>query len=261
MGSSISTYGMVGVGIAAAIGFVFALTILNNSNAPLDTTQRDGQELAQQRRVETQPAAPSSFLVEQQQQEVPPTTTGQRGEEDGSDSSAARLSKEQSRDTGGADSAGQEETTLLLQEQPAATTTESLPALSSLTAVNGTSRQVIGEEVTPGMAFAAGRPVFFKANFVNPSETEIINHTIIMNLARNGSSEASQTDKATMSYERAANFQGDIGANGSVKLELYWNPDIEGEYVLSVLSLAPSDLSDQDSVEPLLSIAIKAKEE
>ncbi len=65
-GGKYSTYGMAGVGIAAAIGFVFALTVLNSNNNPIDT-ETDNPEVAQ--RLETQqPNEASSFFFEQQQQ-------------------------------------------------------------------------------------------------------------------------------------------------------------------------------------------------
>jgi hypothetical protein len=61
-----STYGMAGVGIAAAIGFVFALTVLNSNNNNPINTGTDNPEVAQ--RLETQPNEASSFFFEQQQQ-------------------------------------------------------------------------------------------------------------------------------------------------------------------------------------------------
>jgi hypothetical protein len=62
-----STYGMAGVGIAAAIGFVFALTVLNSNNNNPINTGTDNPEVAQ--RLETQPNEASSFFFEQQEQE------------------------------------------------------------------------------------------------------------------------------------------------------------------------------------------------
>jgi hypothetical protein len=56
---------MAGVGITAAIGFVFALTVLNSNNNPIDTGT-DNPEVAQ--RLETQPNEALSFFFEQQQQ-------------------------------------------------------------------------------------------------------------------------------------------------------------------------------------------------
>jgi hypothetical protein len=233
-----STYGMAGIGITAGIGFVFALTILNTS-VPPDTPQDENPQL--QRGVETQPNAPSPFFIEQ---ETP--AAGQQGQD------RAALSKEQSADD------SQQGEMAMLQQEPAA---DLQPTLSLLTAVNGTSGQVMGE-VESGMAFALGKPVFVRAHFINPAASEIIDHTIVLGLARNGSEDASQqSDNPALSYERAANFRGDIGASGNVELELYWNPDREGEYTLFVLSLRPGSFSDLEELEPLLSIAVRATDE
>lgn len=236
-----STYGMAGIGIAAAIGVMFALSILN-ANVPLDMPQNDNPQLAQ-RQVETQPSAPSSFFIEQE-------TPAAVQEEDG----AALFSKEQSADT---EEDLQQGEMAMLQQEPA---TDLQPTLSSLTAVNGTSGQVMGE-VESGMVFAVGEPAFIRAHFINPTDSEIIDHMIVLSLARNGSEDASQSDTRALSYESAANFRGDTGASGNVELELYWNPDSEGEYVLFILSLTPASLSEPGATEPLLSVAIRATDE
>lgn len=98
---------MAGVGIAAAIGFVFALTVLNSNNNPIDT-ETDNPEVAQ--RLETQPNEALSFFFEQQQQrEQEPIADGgqQRG-----DTSAQ--SKEQDQAAGS--DLSQQEMTILQQE-------------------------------------------------------------------------------------------------------------------------------------------------
>jgi hypothetical protein len=69
-----STYGMAGVGIAAAIGFVFALTVLNSNNNNPINTGTDNPEVAQ--RLGTQPNEASSFFFEQQQREQEPIADG-----------------------------------------------------------------------------------------------------------------------------------------------------------------------------------------
>jgi hypothetical protein len=71
-----STYGMAGVGIAAAIGFVFALTVLNSNNNNPINTGTDNPEVAQ--RLETQPNEASSFFFEQQQEQEPIADGGQQ---------------------------------------------------------------------------------------------------------------------------------------------------------------------------------------
>lgn len=221
---------MAGVGIAAAIGFVFALTVLNTNNH-LERGS-DNPELAQ-RQVETQPGAPSSFFFDQQEP------------------SAAQLKQQDG--AIGADSS-QQEMAVLQQEA-----TELRPILSSVIAVNGTTGEVISE-VMQGSRFALGNPVFIQAHFTNPHETDVMDHTLVMTLARNGSRDEGQPANDTV-LEQAANFRGDIGANENVDLEFYWNPDAEGEYALLVFSLTPADLTERNSAEPILSISIHAVSE
>jgi hypothetical protein len=208
-----STYGMAGVGIAAAIGFVFALTILN-SNAGT------GSPEAAQRLVETQPDADSSFFFAQQ---APPAGEG-----------AAMKS-------GPADS--QQEMSLLQD------TAEAQPALSSVIAVDGTTGDVV-MEVAPGSQFAIGKPVFIRAQFTNPNETAVLDHTFVMTMTRNSTAGGAF-------LEQASNFRGDIGPGESVDLEFYWNPDTEGEHLLRVFSLTPGDLAQGNS-QPVLSVPVQA---
>lgn len=236
-----STYGMTGIGIAAAIGFVFALTLLNNTN-PLDTPGIDDPELNQlnQRQAETQPSAPSSFFLEQQD----PIADGESGPD-----SAVQLTKQQDAPAG-ADSAQQE--MALSQEEAGGLR----PILFSLAAINGSSGKVIGE-IEPGSQFAIGKPIFIQAHFINPNETEIPDHTLILSLTRIGTIDAVKPPNGP-EFEQAANYRGDVGTDGNMKLELYWNPDRAGEYNLQVLSATPADLSETDAIDPILSLTIKA---
>jgi hypothetical protein len=142
-----STYGMTGVGIAAAIGFVFALTILNNTN-PLGTGD---EELVRQ----TQPNADSAFLFHKQ-------------ESADADNSAVQKSAPSS----------QQEMTTLQQ------TAELRPTLLTVTAVDGTTEAVT--EIAPGSRFTVGKPYFVQAHFINPNETAVLDQTLIMTLERNG---------------------------------------------------------------------------
>jgi hypothetical protein len=138
---------MTGVGIAAAIGFVFALTILNNTN-PLGTGD---EELVRQ----TQPNADSAFLFRQE-----PSSSA--------DDNAAEKSAPSS----------QQEMTMLQQ------TAELRPVLLSVNAVDGMTEAVT--EVAPGSRFPLGRPYFVQAHFINPNETVVLDQTLIMTLERNG---------------------------------------------------------------------------
>jgi hypothetical protein len=149
---------MAGVGIAAAIGFVFALTVLNSNNNPIDTGT-DNPEVAQ--RLETQPNEASSFFFEQQE----PIADG--GQQTG-DTSAQ--SKEQDQAAGS--DLSQQEMTILQQEA-----TDLRPTLSSLVSVNGTTGEVI-TEVVPGLLFALGKPFFIQAHFTNPNEKDVPDHML-----------------------------------------------------------------------------------
>jgi hypothetical protein len=211
---------MAGVGIAAAIGFVFALTFLNNTGA-------DSPEDVQ-RFVKTQPDESSSFFFSQHEPlaDEAPTEEG-----------ATMLKQEVPSDP---DSSQQEMS--MLQESP-----ELRPALSQVIAINGTSGETI-MEVKEDSKFTLGGPVFIQAQFTNPNEAGVLDHTLVMTLARDA--EADDT------LEQAANFRGDIGPDESVNLEFYWNPNAEGEYLLRVFSLTPDDLAGES--EPILSIPIQA---
>ena len=234
---------MAGVGIAAAIGFVFALTVLNSNNNPIDTGT-DNPEVAQ--RLETQPNEASSFFFEQQE----PIADG--GQQTG-DTSAQ--SKEQDQAAGS--DLSQQEMTILQQEA-----TDLRPTLSSLVSVNGTTGEVI-TEVVPGLLFALGKPFFIQAHFTNPNEKDVPDHTLVMTLARNGTGgdAAEQPASDDNMLVQTASFRGDISANENVDLEFYWNPDTEGEYVLVIFSLTPTELSERESSEPILSVSIQAVDE
>lgn len=130
----------------------------------------------------------------------------------------------------------------MLQEAP-----ELRPALSHVIAVNGTSGETI-MEVKEDSNFTLGRPVFIQAQFTNPNEADVFDHTLVMTLSRNAG--------ADDTLEQAANFRGDIGPDENVNLEFYWNPDMEGGYLLRVFSLTPGDLAGES--EPILSIPLQA---
>jgi len=216
-----TTYGMTGIGVAAAIGFVFVLAALN-SNQP-------SPELAQLR-AETQPGAVSSFFFDQQP-----------GEERAI-AGASNLAPMQQNESAAPADSSQKDMATLQQE-----TNEMRPMLSSVIAVDGTNGDVISE-VVQDSRFALGKPVFIQAHFTNPSESDIMDHTLVMTLSRSGTSD---------SLVEAANFRGDIGANGNVNLEFYWNPQIEGRYMLHIFSLTAAELSDRSATDPGLSISIQ----
>lgn len=227
-----STYGMTGIGVAAAIGFVLALAALNSS--------QPNPELAQLK-IETQPNAVSSFFFDQQ-----------AADERALAGESALQPMQQNESAGAADSSEKDMAVLQQEGQ------EVQPDLSSVIAVNGTNGEVISE-VAQDSRFALGKPVFIRAHFTNPSESDILDHTLVMTLSRSGTGDSGQP--ASENLVEAANFRGDIGANGNVNLEFYWNPDIEDDYVLHIFSLTQSELSERTSAEPILSISIQGVHE
>jgi hypothetical protein len=223
-------------------------TVLNSNNNPIDTGT-DNPEVAQ--RLETQPNEALSFFFEQQQQrEQEPIADG--GQQTGD---ASAQSKE--RDQAAGSDLSQQEMTILQQEA-----TDLRPTLSSLVSVNGTTGEVI-TEVVPGLLFALGKPFFIQAHFTNPNEKDVPDHTLVMTLAHNGTGgdAAEQPASDDNMLVQTASFRGDISANENVDLEFYWNPDTEGEYVLVIFSLTPTELSERESGEPILSVPIQAVSE
>jgi hypothetical protein len=229
-----STYGMTGIGVAAAIGFVLALAALNN-NQP-------NPELSQLKVETIQPNAVSSFFFDQDQAADERALAGE----------SALQPMQQNESAVEADSS-QKDMAVLQQEVK-----ELRPVLSSIVAVNGTNGEVISEAAQDSR-FALGEPMFIRALFTNPSKSDILDHTLIMTLSRSGIGDSGQP--ASKNLVEAANFRGDIGANGNVNLEFYWNPDIEDNYVLHIFSLSPSELSERTSAEPIRSISIQGVHE
>jgi hypothetical protein len=97
----------------------------------------------------------------------------------------------------------------------------------------------------------------------NPNEKDVPDHMLVMTLAHNGTGgdAAEQPASDDNMLVQTASFRGDISANENVDLEFYWNPDTEGEYVLVIFSLTPTELSERESSEPILSVSIQAVDE
>lgn len=207
--ASFPTYGMAGIGIAAAIGFVFALSILVNTGG-ID----GGEELA------------SDLSAADQQREAEMT-----GE-----------STPFANDTQEGMSAPAGESTMMQVDLR--------PALNSVIALE--DGRDIGE-VVPGTELAVGEPVLIQASFSNPADAVVSDHFIAMSIRNAGQSESLETGES----ERAATFRGDIAANGSAELELYWTPQSTGDYTLLVFSATPSDLASTVPIEPVASIPIE----
>ena len=211
------TYGMAGIGIAAAIGFVFALSFLVNNGA-ID----DGEILQ------------SNAPTEQQR-----TSEPLADQESGDDASTS------AKDSGGEiESAPAGQTAMML--------TDLQPTLTSIVAL-GSSREVIGE-IEPGMEFKVGEPVLIQANFANENPDVISDHFIAMSIRNAGGSETLSQEGEP--FDHAANFQGNIAANSSIALELYWTPRSAGDYTLLLFSVTPDDLASTEPVRPAAVISI-----
>lgn len=210
------TYGMAGIGIAAAIGFVFVLSFLGNNGA-VD----DGEIL-------------STTPTEQQRTGEPLAN-----QESGGDESMAAKDF-----AGEMDSAPAGESAMMISDLR--------PTLTSIVALDG-NRETIGE-VEPGMEFEAGAPVLIQANFANENPQVISDHFIAMSIRNAGGSETSE--QLEEPFEHAANFQGNIAANSSIALELFWTPQRAGDYTLLLFSMTPGDQSSTVPVEPAAAITI-----
>lgn len=215
------TYGMAGIGIAAAIGFVFALSFLGNNGA-ID----DGEIL--QSNAPTDQQRTSEPLADQ---------------ESGDDASTF------AKDSGGEiESAPAGETAMML--------TDLRPTLTSIVALDST-REVIGE-IEPEMEFKAGEPLLIQANFVNENPDKISDYFIAMSIRNAGGSETLL--QGGEPFEHSANFQGNIAANSSIALELYWTPQRAGNYTLLLFSITPDDLTSTVPVQPAAIIPITVLE-
>jgi hypothetical protein len=209
---------MAGIGIAAAIGFVFALSFLGSNNGAVD----DGQ-LVQ-----------SSAPADEQQRMAEPLADQESG--GAGDSSLAK-------DSGEETFAGPAGESAMMQ-------IDVRPTLVSVVALDS-SREQIGE-VTPDMEFKTGQPVLIQATFANENPEVISDHFIAMSVRDAAASDTLTGDE----LEDGANFQGSILPNSTITLELHWNPQSEGEYKLLLFSAAPSDLAADEAVTPMTAIPI-----
>src|SRR6185503_10531422 len=151
------TYGMAGIGIAAAIGFVFALSFLVNNGAV------DDGEILQ-----------SNAPTEQQR-----TSEPLADQESGDESNFAKNSG------GEMDSAPAGESAMML--------TDLQPTLTSIVALDST-REVIGE-IEPDIEFKAGEAVLIQAMFANENPNVISDHFIAMSIRNAGGSETLSTQE------------------------------------------------------------------
>ena len=214
------TYGMAGIGIAGAIGFVFALSIFSANSGIINTN------------------------LEQSRQEKTNEPTGQKA---GNNGAAPLFSKSTDQ------SAPQEN---LSSNQQVQSSLDLRPTLESILATD--QSRLISSEISPGMQFEVHKPVLILAKFANQNDGLVKNHTISLNIRSgvvdyNNSSETTEQSQ----YDQAAYFRGDIAAQSGIELELYWNPDTPGDYTILLSSNTPLDLASPEPTKPVAIIPVK----
>jgi hypothetical protein len=138
------TYGMAGIGIAAAIGFVFALSFLGSNNGAVD----DGQLL-------------QSAPADEQQRMAEPLADQEAG-----DTLQAKNVPEEEAESAPAGSAMM--------------TMGANPMVSSVVALDG-SRELIGE-VVPGTEFKVGQPIILQISISSQSESITHGNSVTMGI-------------------------------------------------------------------------------
>ena len=218
---TLPTYGMAGIGIAAAIGFVFALSIFGSNSGII------------------------SANLEQSRQEKTNEPTGQEANTNG----ASLFAKSTDQST-----SPQENLSLNQQELSSA---DLRPTLESIITTD-TSRSV-SSEIVPEMQFEVHKPVLIQAKFANQNDESVKNHAINLNIrsgAVDNDSSLEMTEQGQR-YEQASNFRGDIVARGNIELELYWNPDTPGDYTILLFSNTPLELAAPEPLRPVAIIPVK----
>lgn len=193
---SFANYGMAGIGIAAAIGFVFALSMLS-TNPTINANYAKVQEQNGDPRSDSS----QSLSMEQQNTNEP-------------------SSADEAVDGAGSSSLAKSEEVPIRQEDL------SIIALSD-------AREVMGE-VESGMQFVTNEPLFIQANVANPSEITRQDRFIALAI-KNGVYDKSVTQYMPQQDDKLTTFRGDIAAS-SIELELYWNPERAGTYTIVLFS-------------------------
>ena len=213
------TYGMAGIGIAAAIGFVFALSIFSANSGIIN--------------------------LEQSRQEKTNEPTGQGA---GNNGPAPLFSKSTDQPASPQEN--------LSSNQQVQSSLDLRPTLESILATD--QSRLISSEINPGMEFEVHRPVLILAKFANQNDGLVKNHTISLNIRSgvvdyNNSSETTEQGQ----NDQAAYFRGDIAAQSDIELELYWNPDTPGDYTILLSSNTPLDLASPEPTKPVATIPVK----
>jgi hypothetical protein len=205
---------MAGIGIAAAIGFVFVLSFMVNKGV----VDESGSLLR-----ESMPG------VDQQRTTMPEEPGAQPFAKDSGESAPA---------------GGAAMSTMAIQASP---------FLSSLTTLDA-NRDVISE-VAPGTEFRAHDTAVIRASITNPGDAVASDHFIALSVRPAGAGEVLTLQDR--SAENAAILQGNIAANSTVNLELYWTPQTSGDYNILVFSATPDELASTEQILPAASVPVK----
>jgi len=238
------TYGMAGIGIAVAIGFVFSLTILSNNIGPGINLQNDN-------------TGPGSSSDLQRQTTLPSNDSGS--------GLSTFANQRQETSTGlGASGANLPESAQLMSK--AENESASAPLMLTSITVSNENRQLIGDLV-PDMKFDLNHPVFIDTSFANNNVRDVIDHKITMILrkvtddkdmsdTRSGSSsnvtnsnneyplprqDEDVTSKRIQPDDQITTFRGNVSANSMVELQLLWTPNQPGQYDLILFSMTSAD--------------------
>ena len=152
------TYGMAGIGIAAAIGFVFALSIFSANSGIMNTN------LEQSRQETNEPI-------------------GQEANNNGAASVVAKSTDQSASPQENLSSNQQEQSSLDLR-----------PTLKSIIATNGS--RLLSSEIVPEMEFEAHKPVLIQAKFANQNDGLVNDHAISLSI-RSGAVDYSNSSETT----------------------------------------------------------------
>ena len=217
---SLPSYGMAGIGIAAAVGFVFALSIFSANSGIINTN------------------------LEQSRQEKTNEPTGQKA---GNNGAAPLFGKSTDQSVSPQEN--------LSSNQQVQSSLDLRPTLESILATDRS--RSISSEINPGMEFEVHKPVLILAKFANQNDGLVKNHTISLNIRSGVVDYSKTTEQEQGQNDQATYFRGDIAAQSGIELELYWNPDTPGDYTILLSSNTPLDLASPESTKPVAIIPVK----
>ena len=85
----------------------------------------------------------------------------------------------------------------------------------------------------------------------------IAGHLVALGISTGNENAPITRPEESRSYQQAATFHGDISANGSIEVELYWNPTATGDYILTLFSISTNDLTSNEPTRPIESIPLR----